>query len=278
MSWEEAVLKLRSDPNEAELVRGCYFDAPLTEAAARFYKSGEWSAVRELIGKPIGKAASALDIGAGMGISSFALAKDGFEVTALEPDPSKVVGAGAIRLLAKEAALDIKVAEESAEKLPFEASSFDLVYARQALHHADNLEGFMVEVARVMKKGALFIATRDHVINSESDLELFKKTHPLHKFYGGEHAYKLDEYKGAIKAAGLELTRVIGPYESEINFAPLSEGEFKEAVALRFRPFGLSGILRAAFKSRAIWIIAAGMLTSRDRTPGRLYSFVARKG
>ncbi len=278
MSWEEAVEKLRNDPKEAELVKACYFDAPLIRAARRFHESGEWKAVRALAAKPIGKAARALDIGAGMGISSVALAKDGWRVTALEPDPSAIVGAEAIRSLTTEAGLDIEVTEEFGERLPVGDATFDLVYARQALHHSGDLDGFMSEAARVMKKGATFIATRDHVINSEGDLEVFRENHPLHKFYGGENAYKLGRYREAITGAPLQLMSVMGPYESEINFAPMNADEFKSAVAERFRPFGLAGILKAAFKSKALWNMAAALLTSQDRTPGRLYSFVARKG
>src|SRR3989304_10231248 len=97
MTWEEAVLWLKQQPDQTELVKACFFDDPLIETAERYYKSSEWEAVRELIPNPQGKA---LDLGAGRGISSYALAKDGWDTTALEPDKSKIVGAGAIRSLA----------------------------------------------------------------------------------------------------------------------------------------------------------------------------------
>src|SRR6187402_3965077 len=107
MSWEEAVLWLKGHPDQAELVRACYFDDPLPEAAERYWRSAEWAEMRTYLPCP-GKA---LDIGAGRGISSFALARDGWRVTALEPDSSSVVGAGAIRALSAAAGVDIEVVE-----------------------------------------------------------------------------------------------------------------------------------------------------------------------
>src|SRR5579862_2301134 len=97
LSWEDAVSWLRSQPDKAQLVLECYYDDPPLAAARRYYASGEWQAVRALLGTMRGRA---LDVGAGRGIASYALARDGFEVTALEPDPSELIGAGAIRALA----------------------------------------------------------------------------------------------------------------------------------------------------------------------------------
>src|SRR6202521_5711825 len=92
-SWEQAVRWLREQPEQRELVLANYYDDPLTEAATRYWRSAEWREIRTILPNPLG--AKALDVGAGRGIASFALAKDGFAVTALEPDESGLVGAGA---------------------------------------------------------------------------------------------------------------------------------------------------------------------------------------
>lgn len=139
--------------------RACFFDDPLLDAAQRFHTSSEWTATRDLIPRPPGHA---LDVGAGRGIASYALARDGWTVSALEPDPSNLVGAGAIRALSAESGLPIEVEQQWGKSLPFASNSFDVVLCRQVLHHARDLRAFCREVARVLKPGGTVIATRGH--------------------------------------------------------------------------------------------------------------------
>lgn len=153
MTWEQSVQWLREQPGQEALVRACYFDDPLPEAAERFRESAEWRAIAALLPPPPG---AALDLGAGRGISSYALARDGWDVTALEPDPSELVGAGAIRALSRQSGVPIRVVGEYAESLPFPDGSFDVVNCRQALHHARDLWQTCREIRRVLKPGGHF--------------------------------------------------------------------------------------------------------------------------
>ncbi len=263
MSWEEAVAWLKRQPDQADLVRACFYDDPLLAAAERYAASSEWAAVRTLLPSQPGKA---LDVGAGRGISSFALARDGWHTVALEPDSSPEVGAGAIRRLTAEAGLDIDVVEQWGEQLPFQDNSFDLVHCRQVLHHADNLPNLCREIGRVLRPGGVFIATREHVISRRADLEIFLAAHPLHRLYGGEHAYLLREYVTAIQRAGIALTSVLNPWRSDINLFPQTRTDLKRRIAARLRvPLA--------------WIpdMLLGRLGALDTTPGRLFTFVGRK-
>lgn len=264
MNWEQAVLWLRNQPDQGELVRACFYDDPLIDAARRFHESGEWRAVRELLPRQPGRA---LDVGAGRGISSFALAREGWRVTALEPDPGAVVGAEAIRSLGREAALDFNVVQERGERLPFPDASFDLVYCRQSLHHARDLGQLCREIGRVLRAGGAFIATREHVISRREDLPAFLSGHPLHHLYGGENAYLLDEYKAAIQSAGIRLTRVLNPLQSEINLYPETIAGVKQQIARR-----ISFPFPAAIPDFALALLG-GILNH----PGRLYSFVGTR-
>jgi len=260
-TWEEAVLWLRAQPDQVELVRACFFDDPLSDAAERYYASSEWDAVRSLLGPAGGQA---LDVGAGRGISSYALARDGWQVTALEPDASTVVGAGAIEELATTSNLPIEVAREWGENLPFPDASFDLVYGRQILHHARDLPTLCAEMARVLKPGGIFLATREHVIFRDADLAVFLAGHPLHRLYGGENAYRLDEYKGAIERAGIRLTKVLNPWASAVNLHPRTATEIAELIHARV-PFIPALVLTPSLLRRLGWLL---------RSPGTNYSFV----
>jgi SAM-dependent methyltransferase len=220
-----------------------------------------------------------VDIGAGRGIASYALAKEGFEVTALEPDASDLVGAGAIRELSNEAHLSISIAEEFSEKLPFPDHAFDVVFARAVLHHTSDLSAACREFFRVLKPGGRFIAVREHVISSERDLPIFLDRHPLHKLYGGENAFLLNDYRNSIVSAGFKMDRLLTPFESEINFAPYTPEELKTEIGARIgmRLPLVAKATQVLLDIRAVWAIFSRAAANFDHRPGRLYSFVATR-
>lgn len=246
-------------------MRDCFYDDPLVEAAQRFYQSTEWCEVKRFLPLPAtcDGVPRVLDIGAGRGIASYALWKDGWSVTALEPDPSSVVGAGAILLLAGETGADINVVQEWGECIPFPDSHFDAVHARQVLHHARDLDRLCAEMARVLKPGAPFIATREHVISRREDLQTFLGNHPLHKLYGGENAFTQEEYLYALDRAGLEVRHVLKPMDSNINLFPMTTEGVRRNMCMRL------GFPFPALVPMAI----VRWLKARDNTPGRLYTF-----
>ncbi len=272
-SWEGAVSWLRSQPDRQELVKAAYYDDPLTEAAERYRSSEEWAEVRRRLGP--GRDRRALDIGAGRGIASYALARDGFTVSALEPDPSALVGAAAIRSLAAEAGLIVNVVEEFSERLPFEDAAFDVVFARAVLHHTSDLAQACSEFFRVLKPGGRFVAVREHVISTQDDLPAFLDIHPLHNLYGGENAFLLQQYRDAIVAAGFRLTEELTPLGSPINYSPMTGPGLKDEIAARMGRLGK--FARPLFDLPGGWPLARAALTRIDHRPGRLYSFICDK-
>lgn len=275
-TWEQAVQWLRDQPGQRELVMAAYYDDPLRTAAERYRQSEEWSGIRLLLPSHRG---TALDVGAGRGIASYALAHEGFRVTALEPDGSALVGAEAVRSLAKECQLPIEVTQEFSERLPFQDAQFDLVFARAVLHHTRDLHAACSEFFRVLKPGGRLLAVREHVISHPQDLDAFLKIHPLHHLYGGENAFLLEAYETAIRRAGFQLEKVIGPLEGAVNFAPHTLRSLQQEIAVRATrnlPV-VRGLIQALLGLPGVWSMAVRMLTRFDHRPGRLYSFVATR-
>lgn len=272
-TWEQAVQWLREQPDQQELVLGAYYDDPLPDAAQRYWRSEEWQAIRTLL-PATGRA---LDIGAGRGIASYALAREGLQVTALEPDPSALVGAAAIRALAAQSGLAIEVEQEFSERLPFADASFDVVFARAVLHHTRDLRQACSEFRRVLKPGGRLIAVREHVISRPEDLPAFLEIHPLHRYYGGENAFLLQQYQDAIGAAGLQLQDTLGPLDSPINYAPYTLAQLQDGIARRVgdRIPVAGAVARGLLALPGAWALARRLLTRVDHRPGRLYSFVA---
>lgn len=277
MNWEQSVQWLRSQPDKRDLVIASYYDDPLIQAARRYCGSDEWNAILSYLPSPAGS--RALDVGAGRGIASYALAKRGFQVTALEPDSSALVGAEAIRSLAREEHLAIDVVEELSEQLPFDDEQFDLVFCRAVLHHTRDLQAACREFFRVLKPGGVFIAVREHVLSDPADLEKFLNLHPLHAMYGGENAFVLKHYVNSIDKAGFTLDSVLAPLRSPINLAPYTTRSFKLELAKRASSGSVhvERALSTVLNVPGIWPLARILIELIDRRPGRLYSFVAHR-
>jgi len=279
-SWEEAVVWLREQPDKQDLVLAAYYDDPLIEAANRYYSSDEWQTISQYYpSNNKTKEKRALDIGAGRGIASYALAKDGFKVDALEPDNSAIVGAKAIQALAQESNLAITVSENFSEKLPYDDAVFDVVFARAVLHHTKDLREACQEFYRVLKPGGVLIAVREHVLSKKEDLPAFLDAHPLHNLYGGENAFLLSEYQSAITESGFLLDTTLSPLESPVNYSPYTLRSLQAEIAQRIggRIPACASLLKFLFAAPPIWFLSQKLLTRVDNRPGRLYSFVARR-
>lgn len=287
MTWHETIEYIRTIPEYKDLVEKAYFEEDLSLNVDRFRRSEEFEETLKLLKKYQPNAKTILDIGCGNGISSIAFALQNYQVIAVEPDPSETIGAGAIRKLKQINQLqNIEIFEAFAEDIAFDTESFDVVYIRQAMHHAYDLNKFIGEAGRVLKKGGLLFTVRDHVIFDEKDKEWFLENHPLQKFYGGENAFKPEEYREAMQKAGLEVKQEIKYYDSVLNYFPSTKEELSEKVKLIEiqRKKSLQGKIKFLadvplfFYFYTLYLNAKyGSPTDEKRVPGRMYSYIALK-
>jgi ubiquinone/menaquinone biosynthesis C-methylase UbiE len=288
MNWHETIDFIRGRSEYAELVEKAYFEKDLKLNIERFGVSEEFKETLRFINHYNPAAKKVLDLGAGNGIASINFASKGYDVFAVEPDVSDTVGSEAIRKMAAEYGLsNIKIYNSFAEELPFEGDFFDVVYVRQAVHHAYDLGKFISECARVLKKGGVLFTVRDHVIYDQQDKQRFLDSHPLHRFYGGENAFTLEEYEGAFRNAGLQEVFKLRQYDSVINYFPLTQQEFLDYPSKVNREFIEKMRVKFGILSRLpglVWLfrLKNGLFRDSDYfkeqfVPGRLYSFMYRK-
>jgi SAM-dependent methyltransferase len=274
MTTEEAIQHLRADPEYADLIRWSYLGPDTLEASERFGRSAEFERAEALVSGFRDR--QVLDLGAGTGIASRAIAEAGASrVIALEPDPSGVIGRGAIARVADRE--PIEIVDGTGENLPLPDASIDIAYARQVLHHAADLPAVGRELARVLRPGGVFLDCREHVVDDDEELAVFLSEHPVHRLAGGEGAYRLDEYLDAIHENGLRIRRVWGPYDSIINAFPALHSE-AELAEFRRRVLGwpLASLGRLGGKLPVTSRLIQERLAPHTG-PGRMYSFLAER-
>ena len=284
MTWEETIAYIRTQPEYSDLVRDAYFDADLELNVERFKQSAEFRETVSLLKKYAPNAKTLLDVGCGNGVSTINLAELGYEVTAVEPDPSLTVGAGAIRILKDKLNLNhLTIFEDFAENIKFPDNSFDVVYVRQAMHHANELDKFIEECVRVLKPKGLLLTIRDHVIFNEADKQLFLKSHPLQKFYGGENAFTPKAYQEAFKKAGAIIVKELKFYDSVINYFPSNSEAIKEKSSKKRakQKQKLQNKIGSIAKFSLVWSLYERMSGFRPlnehHVAGRMYSYIAIK-
>jgi 2-polyprenyl-3-methyl-5-hydroxy-6-metoxy-1,4-benzoquinol methylase len=287
MNWEETIKFIRTRPEYADLVEKAYFEEDLRLNVERFKSSEEFIETLRLLKENLPQAKTILDIGSGNGISAIAFALAGYEVTVSEPDPSDTIGAGAVRALkAIYNIKDLDVYQEFAENIKFDGKLFDVVYVRQAMHHAYNLREFVKNLAGLLRPGGMLFTVRDHVIFDARDKEWFLENHPLHKFYGGENAFTPAEYEAAIEDAGLTIIQSWKHFENVINYFPMTKAEYsaaplkkekelEEILAGRIGVLAKISFVKSWYKRRHGFDV--NNFFNERRVPGRMYSYLAQK-
>jgi SAM-dependent methyltransferase len=277
-SYEQSVAWLREQVEYADLVKAAYLDTDNAAAAERFRRESECAETMRLLGLDRRVDLRVLDLGCGNGIAAAAFRSAGHRVVAMDVDLSADVGVRAARRLGDApGSSPLHAVAGYAEDIPFRDGAFDVVYARQALHHFQDLARGLAECSRVLQAGGLFLAAREHVVSSEQELAAFLKSHPLHAIHGGEHAYPVSTYTDAIAAAGLEILHLYGPYDSPVNQYPTRDDEIRARLAAGLQRRVGATLGSALSRVSFILTLYKKRLSRLCSVPGRLYTFLARK-
>jgi SAM-dependent methyltransferase len=105
----------------------------------------------EAIGKLAQNAELALDLGAGGGHASYALARNARRVIAT--DLSSEMLAAVTRTAREKGLGNIETTQAPAEHLPFEDETFDFVASRFSAHHWQDFDAGLREASRTLKRG-----------------------------------------------------------------------------------------------------------------------------
>ncbi len=210
-------------PELRELVYLCYKTPDLTDNARRYFASEELrEAVRILseLCHPPSKDCRVLDFGCGNGVACYALSRSGYWVLGIDASEGELAGLGAARQIRGLDGADFAVRPSRGRTLNLEDAAFGVVWLREALHHIEDLPGFLAEAARILEPGGVICCLRDVVVWNEEQRADFFANHPFHPITNDEGCHALGEYLEAFGAAGLDVVRLLEPYGSPINTYP----------------------------------------------------------
>jgi SAM-dependent methyltransferase len=108
-----------------------------------------------LIVDQVGGAGRVLDVGAGEGQVSRALAESGAMVVGIDPFGGQIVEAA-------RRGREVTYGLAEAARLPFDSGVFDAVVACLVFEHIDEVDGAIAEVARVLRPGGTFLFLLNH--------------------------------------------------------------------------------------------------------------------
>jgi ubiquinone/menaquinone biosynthesis C-methylase UbiE len=140
-----------------------------------------------------------LDIATGGGHVANALAPNFQKVTALDLTEDMLKEAeGFIRSNGHE---NVDFVQGDAENTPFSEEAFDVVTCRIAAHHFPDVDRFVREVFRVLKKGGLFVLV-DNVAPENNEYDKFYNTIEKKRDPSHIRAYKKSEWISKVEYAG----------------------------------------------------------------------------
>jgi len=235
------------------------------EKAAEAYATGEHKSGRDLqlvvdFAAPIGNE-RVLDIGTGAGHTALALAPHVSSVVLT--DPVATMLATARRLSAEAGVRNADFVEAIAERVPFPDASFDIVTTRLAAHHFDDVPLAFREVARVLRRGGVFIfvdtlAPEDAASAAYQD-EVEALRDPTHRRIYTQRQWIAFCEQAGLRVAKLEVVRKSHDFEPWLERGG-EDAETQQRVRARFLDAPASAV-----RDLEIVVTQSGVTSFTDR-------------
>lgn len=142
----------------------------------------------------------AIDLGAGAGHATLAIAPHVAHVTAVDPTPE--MHGVAARLAVQRGVGNVAFVEATADALPFADGSFDLAVSRFSIHHWPDPATAFREVARVLRPGGRVVLI-DLVAPEVTHLDSFLNAVEILRDPTHGRSLPLSDWRAALEAAGL---------------------------------------------------------------------------
>ncbi len=142
----------------------------------------------------------AIDLGAGAGHATRALAPHVSRITAVDPIP-EMLAVGA-RLAAEQGMTNIAYVEAAADALPFDDASLDVAISRFSVHHWPDPPAALWEIARVLRPGGRLVIV-DLVAPETTQLDSFLNAVEVLRDPTHGRSLRASDWRAALAHAGL---------------------------------------------------------------------------
>jgi SAM-dependent methyltransferase len=186
-----------------------------------------------------------LDLGAGRGWAAKQFALKGCRVAAIDVMPDEQVGLGRAWAIMEQAGVWFDPVIGDNENLPFQPSTFDLVFCVGVLHHTSDLRRLLASVYKVLKPGGRLIAINEPCIRPHDNTEKVLQQYAAEELSLGinETRPSFLDYLDALQAAGFARIEIF-PADTYGQSHPAVEAWARQldVVAPPVRAWSLRGL------------------------------------
>lgn len=158
--------------------------------------------LKAAVGKPTD---SVLDVATGTGFTALAFAPHVYSVVGLDVSPGML--ARARQRAAEHGLVNVMFEEGAAESLQFMDGSFDLVTCRIAPHHFLDVQQFLAETERVLKRGGHLVLVDTTVPDDSPEAAAWQNAVEVIRDPSHIRNYTPREWRQMAEAAGLSVTQ-----------------------------------------------------------------------